>query len=52
MSVSLQRRPSIQTVSKALATSRKTAPVKLSSPKFSLFLQRGGPAARKCYGLV
>jgi len=30
--------PSIQTVSKALATSRKTAPVSLFSPKFLVIL--------------
>ena len=32
--VSLYRRPSTHTVSKALATSRKTAPVSRLSPKF------------------
>ena len=37
-SVSLYRRPSIQTVSKTLATSRKTAPVSLFSPKFLVIL--------------
>jgi len=38
VSVTLQKRPSIQTVSKALATSRKTAPVSLFSPKFLVIL--------------
>jgi hypothetical protein len=36
--VNLKRRPSTQTVSKALATSRKIAPVILSSPKFLVTL--------------
>jgi len=38
MSVSLQRRTSIQTVSKALVTSRNTALISLFAPKFLLIL--------------
>jgi len=39
----------MQTVSKALATSRKTAPVSLFSPKFLAILSTSVPAARTFY---
>jgi hypothetical protein len=50
--VSLYRRPLTHTVSKALATSRKTAPVSRLSSKFLLTLSQRGPAAASCCAWV